>query len=394
MATSPKILIGITGGIAGYKIPQLIRILRKKRCEVKTVLTPNARGFVGEASLRTVSGNPVYTDEVQFYDMNHIRLAEWADIFIVCPATANTIAKISHGVADNLLTSLALSIPEEKIIIAPAMNSVMWASSANQSNIGLLKSRGITVLPVDEGELACGVEGAGRMIPVEDIAHQLLYRKTASSIFNGKRVLLSSGPTEEPIDPVRVITNRSSGQMGAALARVAIDMGAEVVMVSGPAKVQPPSGARIVPVRTAQQMQDALEREFESCDVCIMAAAVSDYRPVSYSDSKLSREAENHRIIELVSNPDILKGLGMRKGGRILVGFSLESDDNIERASEKMIRKKCDMMVFNRADTALEKKSTQINLLFADGRVEKYPAMDKLKAASYILSSIAAISGK
>ncbi|MFP4163467.1 MAG: bifunctional phosphopantothenoylcysteine decarboxylase/phosphopantothenate--cysteine ligase CoaBC [Chitinispirillaceae bacterium] len=393
MGSSRNVLLGITGGIAAYKIPQLIRIFRKRNCQVKTVLTPSARGMVGLEALKTVSGNPVFLDDSSFYDMDHIRLSEWADIYLISPATANTIAKITHGIADNLLTSLALSIPEEKIVVAPAMNSVMWANKATCANIEILKSRGVTVLPVGEGELACNVVGPGRMIEVEEIAGRVLSSQRASAIFEGKHILISSGPTEEAIDPVRVITNRSSGKMGAALAKAALAMGARVTVVTGPAQILLPSGARVIPVKSAAEMKLALEKEFDSADVCIMAAAVSDYRPKEINATKIHREDTGNLTVELVPNPDIVAGLGKHKKGQILVGFSLECGNDLQRAAQKMKRKNCDMMVFNRAEDALGMDSTAVTLLFSDDRVGKCPAMGKLEAAEVILKSIAEISG-
>ncbi|MDO5576579.1 MAG: bifunctional phosphopantothenoylcysteine decarboxylase/phosphopantothenate--cysteine ligase CoaBC, partial [Fibrobacter sp.] len=230
MAAPLRVVIGISGGIAAYKIPQLIRLLTKQNVEVKTVITPSAEKLVGEEAVRTVSSNPVYGDKVSFFDMDHIRLADWADLYLICPATANTIAKITHGIADNLLTTLALSIPETKIAVVPAMNTVMWQNSATQANIKQLKSRGVFVFPVDSGELACGSSGLGRMIAVEDIAEWVAAFSRKTGVLSGKTVLISSGPTEEPIDPVRVITNRSTGKMGAALAREALALGANVIV--------------------------------------------------------------------------------------------------------------------------------------------------------------------
>ncbi len=394
MATPLRILIGVTGGIAAYKIPLLIRILKKRGCEVKVVLTPQAQGFVGVKSLQTVSGNPVYLDNADCFDMRHISLSQWADLFLICPATANTIAKITHGIADNLLTSLALATVPEKIMIAPAMNSMMWSNPVTCHNIKTVVQRGVAVLPVGDGDLACGDCGPGRMIEIEEIAEYLFCELHNSALFRGKKVLISSGPTEEPLDPVRVLTNRSSGLMGAALARAAVAMGADVVMVSGPAKSPPAAGAKVIAVQTALQMKNAMEAEFQSCDICIMAAAVSDYRPVSYSTAKISRHEDDLKTLELVSNPDILAGLGKHKGKRTLVGFSLESDDNVERASQKMGRKNCDIMVLNRADISLETKSTQVTLLFANGKIKKFPVMDKSGAASIILHSIAELAGE
>jgi len=401
MDGSRRVLLGVTGGIAAYKIPSLIRLLRKNGCEVKTVLTAAARPLVGAEALRVVSGNPVYTDDKSapaHYDMDHIRLSEWTDVFLICPATANTIAKMAAGIADNLLTTLTLSIPEKKIIVAPAMNCVMWANNATQANIGALSSRGVTVLPVGEGELACGVRGPGRMLGFEEIVKRVSGLLDGSngidaanaSTLKGKSVLISSGPTEEPIDPVRVITNKSSGKMGAALAKTALSMGARVTVVSGPAAEPLPSGAEVVRVKTAAEMSAAMGERFASSDICVMAAAVSDYRPVNPSDAKIHRSEKGNITLELTPTPDILADLGAAKtSSQILVGFSLESGDDIDRAETKMHKKGCDIMVFNKTDTALGGNDTVMTLLFADGGRESFPSMSKAAAAGLILGKAA-----
>ena len=451
-----RVLVGVTGGIAAYKIPLLVRLLRKNGCEVKVALTNAAKTLVGVDALRTLSGSPVYLDAGggAEYDMAHIRLSEWADVFLICPATANTIAKIRAGIADNLLSTLALSIPEEKIIVAPAMNSVMWANCATQANINTLAARGITVLPVGSGELACGVCGPGRMLGIDEIGRHVLSRfglkplknnklagdganscsKTSSSdtlsggkslsgnelagddahscsktpdvsnesanllsdnelaYLKGKTVLISSGPTEEPIDPVRVITNRSSGKMGAALAKAALSAGARVVVVSGPAAEPLPDGAEVVPVRTAAEMEREMVDRFKAADICVMAAAVSDYRPLNYSEAKIHRSDNENIVIELTPNPDILAGLGAAKSEKqFLVGFALESGKGIKyikRAKEKMKQKMCDMIVFNSADTALGGEHTTIKIICANGSIGYYHAMDKDKAARIIFNEI------
>ncbi len=384
-----RILVGISGGIAAYKVPQLIRLLKKRGAQTKVVMTQNASGLVGEVALQTVCGYPVFTDKASFYDMDHIRLSEWADLFLISPATANTIAKIAHGIADNLLTSLALSINESKIVIAPAMNTQMWENKATRFNLQLLKERGYHILPVANGELACGISGPGRMLEPQDIAEQALGFLENSSVLKGKSVLISSGPTEEPIDPVRVITNKSSGKMGAALARAALSLGAKVTVVSGPASEPLPSAATVVRIRTAGQMQTALVEHFDKADICIMAAAVSDYRPVCCSETKIAREEKQNLTIELIPNPDILASLAEKKEGKFLVGFSLESDGTEDRAIAKMKRKGCDMMIFNRADQALGLDTTRVVMLGYDGFREELDAMDKNIAARKILEQIA-----
>ncbi|MDR0331061.1 MAG: bifunctional phosphopantothenoylcysteine decarboxylase/phosphopantothenate synthase [Chitinispirillales bacterium] len=419
MAEARRILIGVTGGIAAYKIPALVRLLRKSGREVKVALTPAAKSLVGVEALRTLSGNPVYLDGEFQYDMDHIRLSQWADLFIICPATANTIAKMAGGIADNLLTTLALSIPEERTVVAPAMNSVMWGNKATQANIGILADRGVNVLPVGDGELACGDFGPGRMLGIEEIARCALSfydespllsasfnkrgdrrekraqgllsatRQETASLLRGKSVLISSGPTEEPIDPVRVITNKSSGKMGAALARAAYLLGARVTVVSGPATEPLPECVKAIPVKTAAEMAAKMAEGFASADICVMAAAVSDYRPVNPSDTKLRREENESVSIELTPNPDILATLGASKTNQFLVGFALENGNDIDRAEEKMRKKNCDMMVANNVGEALGTNATRFTLIFADGARASFPIMDKQEAATAILSMAA-----
>lgn len=389
-----RIVVGICGGIAAYKVPQLIRLLIEKGVETKVVLTPNSFNLVGIEALKTVSQNPVYSDSATNYDMDHIRLADWAQKLLICPATANTIAKIAHGIGDNLLTTLALSLKESQIIVAPAMNTTMWESKANQANIEIIRERGITVLPVGYGMLACGVTGAGRMLDLEDIVSYTVTSSKSNSLFKGKKILISSGPTEEPIDPVRVITNRSSGKMGAALAREALIMGAEVTVVSGPTKEKFPSSVKVENVTTAQEMFDAMRKYFTDADICIMAAAVSDYRVANYSESKIKRNENGTLTVELYPNPDILASLGKDKGHRFVVGFALESSDDESLAIEKMEKKGCDLIVFNRADKSLGLNSTQITILGKQGFRESLEAIDKSQAAQKILESIAAQTGR
>jgi phosphopantothenoylcysteine decarboxylase/phosphopantothenate--cysteine ligase len=393
MSSVKRIVIGITGGIAAYKIPLLIRLLKKKGFEIKVMLTRAAKGLVGVEALGTLSGNPVYQDDIVNYDMDHIRLAEWGDLFLIAPATANTIAKIAHGIADNLVSTSALSFPEKKIMIAPAMNTIMWQSKVNQENCRLCSSRGIRVLPVDSGELACNVSGEGRMIAVERIADEVITTISPKQILKGKKVLISSGPTEESIDPVRVITNRSSGRMGAALAQEAMNCGAEVTVVSGPSLVQLPYNTKVINVRTASEMKNAMEAQFDTCDVCIMAAAVSDYRPVNVSEIKIPRTEKGNLVIELVPNPDILAGLCKIKSQQFVCGFSLESGDGESRAREKMDRKGCDMMVFNCADQALGLDTTKIILLGKHEFREEHASQSKNDAARSIICKISELAG-
>jgi phosphopantothenoylcysteine decarboxylase/phosphopantothenate--cysteine ligase len=391
MVRTHRIILGICGGIAAYKMPQLIRLLRKDGVDVTAVLTSGARGLVGEEALRVVSKHPVYCKDRPAsgsHDMAHIELAQWAQHLLVCPASANTIAKIAHGIADNLLTTLALSFEGRRLIIAPAMNTNMWTNKATQDNIALLVSRGATVLPVDEGELACGEDGPGRLLALEDIV-AFVNAVSLPRLLAGKKVLISSGPTIEPIDSVRVITNRSSGRMGAALARAALLYGAEVCVVSGPSRSRLPAGCKIDNVNTALEMKAALEAEFVTCDICIMAAAVSDYKPKKAIAGKKHRDGDNAWSVEFVANPDIAAGLGAKKSKQFLVGFSLDSGKDYSRSRKKMLAKKCDMMVVNTVEAALETDTTSVRILYPNGKDKIILKCAKQDAALEIVKLIA-----
>jgi phosphopantothenoylcysteine decarboxylase/phosphopantothenate--cysteine ligase len=391
-AAALKIVIGVTGGIAAYKIPSLIRTLRKDSVQIKTVITRGAAGLVGPAALQTLSGNPVYRDDDGQWELHHIHLAEWADYLLVCPATANSIAKLAHGIADNLLTTIALCF-HDRLIVVPAMNSLMWENPATQRNISLLKERNVRVLPVDTGALACGTEGPGRMISVKRIAEYVRGLRIPRC-FAGKKILISSGPTLEPVDPVRVLSNRSSGKMGAALSSAAAAMGAEVTVVSGPSETPLPDGLRVIRVATALEMQAAMVREFKHADICIMAAAVSDFRPKYVSPQKIDTSKNDRLRLELVRNPDILMGLGTKKTGQFLVGFSLETEPGQRRAVQKMHRKKCDMMVLNRADASIGRDTMAATILYPGKKPADYiPSTTKQKAAEEILAHIARATG-
>jgi phosphopantothenoylcysteine decarboxylase/phosphopantothenate--cysteine ligase len=393
MDTVRRVVLGITGGIAAYKMPQLVRLLGKSGVSVKVVLTENAGPLVGEEALRVVSCNSVYTDIMPASpDMAHIELAKWGDILLVCPATANTIAKIAHGMADNLLTTLALSF-EKRLLIAPAMNTAMWNNAAVRANIARLVSRGARVLPVDEGALACGDEGAGRLVPVETLVDYVLWG-LRPQVLAGKRVLISSGPTTEPIDAVRVITNRSSGKMGALPARTAQLAGAKVCVVTGPAPVRPPWGCRVIPVTTALDMKAAMDAEFPQCDICIMAAAVSDFRPSETFAGKKHRSDSSTMTLSLTANPDILAGLGATKTHQVLVGFSLDSDENQEIAHAKMAKKNCDMMIANPVETSMESDETSASILVNGKPVEHAAVSSKSELADVIIDRIALLAGK
>ena len=383
-----RILIGISGGIAAYKIPFLVRLLRKNGAQVKVVLTNAARSLVSEETLRTLSENPVYTDNASAeYDMDHIRLAQWADVFCIAPATANTIAKMAHGIADNLLTSLLLAF-SKPVVVAPAMNGAMWRNAATQDNIATLLKRGIRVLPVGHGELACGDEDDGRMLEPQTLCEYIL-GASLPRCFTGKNILISSGPTAERIDPVRVITNRSTGKMGAALAMAALCMGAEVTVVSGPAPEPLPEGARVRDVVSSADMAQALYEEFPRADVCIMAAAVSDFTPAHFSEKKIKRNESASRQMELIPTHDIAASLAQSKNNQFLVCFALESSDDLSLAISKMEKKQCDMMVFNTVDASLGLDTAAITIIVDGQDPHRFGALSKRECAANILLAIA-----
>ncbi len=392
MPPNLRIVLGISGGIAAYKTPALVRLFQKNGAEVKAVCTPAAREFVSDLTLRTITGNPVYIDGLAGDpDMEHIALAKWADFCLVCPATANTIAKIAHGIADNLLTTLVLSF-EKRLVIAPAMNTAMWRNPATRENVAALVRRGVYVLPVGVGDLACGNEGPGRLIELETIVDYVLSLNTPKLLAH-KKVLISSGPTFEPIDPVRAITNRSSGKMGAALAQAAWLAGAQVTVVSGPASAPLPPAVKVIRVTTALEMLRFMEQEYADTDICIMAAAVADYRPQECLADKKHRDQDVSWNIELVPNPDIAEHLGKKKKEQFLVGFSLETDDNDTRPMEKMKNKNCDMMVVNRVDTSLEGDSSVARIIYPDKPADSYALQSKRDLAARIMERIAAHTG-
>jgi phosphopantothenoylcysteine decarboxylase/phosphopantothenate--cysteine ligase len=386
-----RLLVGVSGGIAAYKVPSLIRLMKKYDVAVKVVITASARSLVGEETLRTVSGNPVYSDSaVSAYDMDHIRLAEWADLFLICPATANTMAKIARGMADNLLTTLALSF-SGPLFLAPAMNPVMWQNPATGDAIACLKKRGVRILPVTNGPLACGDEGPGRMLGIETIAEYILGSNVPRCL-EGKKILIASGPTAEPIDPVRVITNRSSGRMGAALASAALCAGADVTVVSGPAQAALPEGITVERVTTAGEMAEALRQRFDHCDICVMAAAISDFRPQQVATEKIKRSGSGPVTLVLEPTEDVAALLARRKNKQYLVCFALETDSSgqgEEQALAKMQAKKCDMIVFNTVESSLDTENATISIIAAGKSSQRKQPMSKREAAREIVITIA-----
>lgn len=389
MLNGKTILVGITGGIAAYKICELIRKFKKNGANVKVVATPNSLNFVTKLTLQNLSQNEVYVQEfdVKNWRPEHISLADEADVMVIAPATANTISKIAQGIADNLLTSIACAF-SKKMIIAPAMNCNMWNNQIIQENISKLKSLGVEFLEPESGFLACGYIGKGRLCSIDKIYDSVVESLNYSHKLKGKKVVVTAGGTIEDIDPVRYISNYSSGKMGYALAKSARDMGAEVVLIS----TKPFEGPfKVVKVKSAIEMQKAIDNEFETLDIVIMAAAVADYRVKNYSEQKMKKTAEDNLTLELVKNPDILKGLCEKKTSQIVVGFCAESENLLENAKEKIRKKGCDFLVANdisRKDIGFSSEDNEVTILDKDGNLKRIEKASKNVIARKILEYI------
>ena len=341
-------VVGVTGGIAAYKTATLVSTLKKRGFDVHVIMTDNAQKFLSALTFETLSGNAAITDTFKredTYDVKHVSLAKKADVFIVAPATANVIAKIAAGVADDMLTTTLLAA-QCPIIIAPAMNTAMYEDAATQDNIASLKKRGYYVMDTDEGVLACRDTGPGRMKEPEDILAYMDSVLASLRDMHGIRMLISAGPTREAIDPVRFLSNRSSGKMGYALAQAAIDRGADVTLVSGPVSIAPPDKASTVGVTTADEMYDAMTARADDADIIVMAAAVADYRPDVAAAQKIKKSGD--MTLKLVRTRDILKQLGtQKKEGQLLVGFAAETHDFELNAENKLSSKNLDMIALN-----------------------------------------------
>lgn len=389
MLSGKSILIGITGGIAAYKICELIRKFKKNGAKVRVICTPNALNFVTKLTLQNLSQNEVYVEEfdVKNWKPEHISLADEADIMLIAPATANTISKIARGIADNLLTSVACAF-SKKMIIAPAMNCNMWSNPAVQGNIKILKARGVEILEPESGFLACGYLGKGRLCSLEKIYEAVNEALSYSQRLKGKKVVVTSGGTVEDIDPVRYISNYSSGKMGFAISNAAYEMGAEAVLITTKDFEAP---YKIIKVKSAIDMQNALNEEFENADYIIMAAAVADYRVKEYSKQKMKKTESDNLTLELVKNPDILKGLCENKTHQIIVGFCAESENLLQNAKEKIAKKGCDFLVANdisRFDIGFSSDDNEVTILDKSGRIKKLEKASKQVIARQILEYI------
>ncbi len=395
--TGKQIVLGVTGSIAAYKAVLLLRELTSRGAEVTVVMSANAEHFVGALTFRTLSGRPVLSslfDPQSEEAVEHVALAERADVFVVAPATANLLAKAAHGIADDFLTTLLLAT-RCPVVMAPAMDGGMWDHAAVQANVATLRERGVTVLEPEAGALASGLSGRGRLPEVPTLVEAVERALTPQRDLAGERLLVTSGPTREPIDPVRYLSNRSSGKMGHAVAAAALRRGAEVVLISGPTALQPPPGAVYVPVQTAEEMREAALQHLASASVVIKAAAVADYRVERPSATKIKSGGKDEGLtLDLVANPDILKELAQRKGGAFLVGFAAETNDVRAHAADKLRAKGVDLLVVNdvsQQGIGFDAEDNQVLLLDRWGGALELPRMSKLEVAHAILDRILAL---
>ena len=388
-----KIVLGVTGCIGAYKSAELVRGLKKRGYEVQVILTKNAREFVTPLTLETLSELPVITDlfgPVREEGIRHISLTEECALFLVAPCSADVVAKLALGIADDFLSTFALA-NRAPTMLAPAMNTNMLAHAAVAANLEILRSRGVEIVEPGEGWLACGWMGKGRLAEPEEIVRRVDARLATARDLDGLRVLVSAGPTAEPLDPVRVLTNRSSGKMGFRVAERARERGAKVVLVSGPSSEPDPQGVEAVRVQTAAQMKDAILGRLDGFDVVVMAAAVADYRPEVEAPQKIKKE-EKPLTLKLVRTDDILMAIaGRRKAEQTIVGFAAETESLEGHAREKLAKKKLDLIVANdvsRPNSGFEVDTNEATLFRADGGVRKLPLMTKLALADEILDEV------
>lgn len=347
MLQGKQIVLGISGGIAAYKACDLIGLLKRAGATVDAVMTRNATEFISPLTVGTLTGRDVAVEQFampKHYEVEHISLAKRADILVIAPATANIIGKLANGIADDMLTTVALAT-RSPILIAPAMNTAMYENPVVQENIERLRGRGVHIVPPVSGRLACGDTGNGKLASVETIFAHIVRQIAYPKDLVGKRVLVTAGPTREALDPVRFLSNRSSGKMGYALAEAAANRGAQVTLVSGPVVLEPPLGVEVVSVESAREMEAAVLSRGEQSDIIIKAAAVGDFRPAVCAEQKIKKQEE--ALVSLVRNPDILKELGQKKWPAVLVGFSMETEDLLANSQKKLREKQVDLLVAN-----------------------------------------------
>lgn len=392
MLEGKTVVVGVCGGIAAYKVVEVVSRLNKLQADVNVIMTENATKFVTPLTFRSISHNPVITDmfdEPAKWDIQHISLASKADVIVVAPATANIIGKVANGIADDMLSTTIMA-SKAKVVFVPAMNTNMYENPIVQENIKKLSEKGYIFLDTETGLMACGTVGKGRLpepsVIVDKVCELLCEKEDLKEL----KVLITAGPTQEPIDPVRYITNRSSGKMGYAIAAQARKRGAEVKIVSGPVNINAPSGVEVVSVKTADEMFSEVMKSYEDFDVMIMVAAVADYKCAEIADKKIKKKGETLNI-ELIKNPDIAKELGKVKGNRILVGFSAETNDLVNNACEKLAAKNLDMIVANdvtQEGAGFGTDTNIIKIIKKDGKIINFPIMSKAEAGDRILDEV------
>jgi phosphopantothenoylcysteine decarboxylase/phosphopantothenate--cysteine ligase len=392
MLKGKEIVLGVTGGIAAYKAAEFVRLLVKEEVSIHVVMTRNAQEFVTPLTFQTLSGNPVVADTFALIEgerIGHVALADHAELIVILPATANIIGKIANGIADDFLSTMVMA-SRAPVLFVPSMNVNMWENKALQKNIQTLLERGYHFMEPGEGELACHWYGKGRLPDLGDVVEKIKDLFTPKDLM-GECILVTAGPTQEPIDPVRFITNHSSGKMGFALARVARRRGARVVLICGPSPLPPPKGdIEVFQVQTAEEMRQAVLNHMKECSVVIKAAAVSDYRPAKVSKNKI-KKGDLHQTLEMERTVDILKEVGKKKGKRIVIGFAAETEDLIANAKMKLIEKNLDLIVANdltQAGAGFGTETNQVRILYPSGETKDLPLLSKEEVSSSILDEV------
>ncbi len=385
-----RIILALSGSIAAYKAVYLLRLLKKAEAVVKVVTTPSVNHFIGELTLSSLSGEKVFSGLWNENWSEHVSLGTWADMMVVAPATANTLAKMANGLCDNALTAVYLAA-KCPVMVAPAMDADMMIHPRTQANLETLRSDGVQVLPTGTGFLASGLEGPGRLLEPEEI-FEAINQSLAGGPLSGKKVLVSAGPTREAIDPVRFISNRSSGKMGYALAKVAQQLGAEVTLVSGPTNLAAPAGVNLISVVSAADMLEAVQTNAPIQDAIVMAAAVADYTPVDVADQKIKKKAGDDMSIPLKRTVDILRTIGAEKPQKqVLVGFAMETQNELENAQKKLVAKKLDFVVLNslrEAGAGFGHDTNRVTLIHRDKEVQALPMMSKEEVAKAIWQEV------
>lgn len=387
-----KIVLGVSGGIAAYKAVELLRLLTQAGASVHVVMTASAKKFVTPLTFETLSGHPVYHeifDSEHSAAMEHLQVAENADLLMIAPATANTLAKLANGLADDPLSTLFTGY-DGPVLVAPAMNDKMWAHAAVQENIRKMKRMGVQVMNPEPGELACGVTGLGRLAEPADMVREIQKLLAQQNDLKGIKFLITAGPTREHLDPVRFITNRSSGKMGYAVARQAVKRGAEVVLISGPTHLEPPPGVQLHHCQRAQEMHSLVMKHLPDCDVVVMTAAVGDFTPTQVQKEKMKKSGE---FFQLTFQPtvDILQEVAAKKSGQFVVGFAAESENVVPSALEKLKRKQLDMIVANNISApgiGFQSDNNQVTLIDSAEAIEALPLLSKVEIADILLDRI------